>query len=858
MRKLFIFICLFIIGNIAFSADFSVFKLDNGQTVIIEEVHTNPIVTIDTWVKTGSINENDKNNGVSHFLEHLFFKGTAKHPVGEFDKTLESKGAINNAATSKDFTHYYITIPSKDFDLALEMHADMLQNPQIPENELNKERKVVIEEICKDINSPSAIVYDNLTKLLYKNHPYKRKVIGKSEIIENITRDEILGYFNTYYAPSNMVTIVVGDVDTQKVLSKIKQEFKSNFRNTPQNSYPKDKTLTSQKRNIAYTDTQSGYLLIGFRGVKATENDAYALDVLSTILGDGRSSVFYKNIKDKKQLAFNISASNGTFKDDGIFYISANFTPDNLEKLEENIFAEITKIQKNGVTAEQIQLAKNIIEHDTYYARESVSNIAQEIGYTMVVTGDIKFYNNYIENIKKVTANDVKRVANKYLNSQASAVSVVLPEQAKEVKISHITPLDTSAELLNQNAETQKFKLPNNAILLLTPNSANDIIAISIIAKGGEFIENVPGTGKLTSSMMLKGTKNYSSEELSQMLEDSGIKIVPSSKADMFSINVLTTKTEYDKTLKLLNEIVNNATFDNYELEKIKKEKLNQIKKKRDIPLQKAIEEYLTLIYQGSVYSNSNKVIEKTIPQIKRDDLVKFYEEIFAPQNLIISINGNVDKDKTISELTKIFNLKNGEKFDYNKYSVPNITTQRISTQIDKNTQTDWLLISWQTDGITNLKDYATLQVIDSLLGTGMSSRLFRNLRESEGLAYQLGSSFSPHMLRGNFTIYIGTNSQTLEHSKSKLFDEINKLKTEYVGTKELQEAKDKIIGQFVIGQETNLEKASLIGWFETSERGYDFKNQYEKLINSVTETDIIDVANKYFNNNYVMSIVKN
>ena len=209
----------------AFCADFSVFKLDNGQNVIIQEVKNNPIVTIDTWIKTGSINENDKNNGVSHFLEHLFFKGTTKHPTGEFDKILESKGAITNASTSKDFTHYYITIPSKFFDLALDMHADMLLNPLIPAKELEKERKVVLEEISKDEHLPNTICYENLVKMLYSKHPYKRKVIGEREIIENISRDEIMNYYNEFYSPANMVTIVVGDVNTQEALNKIKTAF---------------------------------------------------------------------------------------------------------------------------------------------------------------------------------------------------------------------------------------------------------------------------------------------------------------------------------------------------------------------------------------------------------------------------------------------------------------------------------------------------------------------------------------------------------------------------------------------------------------------------------------------------------
>ena len=166
MKKFIVLLITLVFANIVYAADFNVYKLDNGQTVVIQEVKTNPIVTIDTWIKTGSINENDKNNGVSHFLEHLFFKGSTNHAPGEFDKILETKGAITNAATSKDFTHYYITIPSKDFDLALEMHSDMLLHPLIPRKELEKERKVVIEEIMKDANSPNTLVYDNLINLL--------------------------------------------------------------------------------------------------------------------------------------------------------------------------------------------------------------------------------------------------------------------------------------------------------------------------------------------------------------------------------------------------------------------------------------------------------------------------------------------------------------------------------------------------------------------------------------------------------------------------------------------------------------------------------------------------------------------
>ncbi len=859
MKKFILVAAILVCGNVVWAANAQMYKLDNGQTVVVQEVKNNPIVTIDTWIKTGSIDEDDSNNGVAHFLEHLFFKGTKNHAPGEFDKILETKGAITNAATSKDFTHYYVTIPSKDFDLAMDLHADMILHPLIPRNEMEKERKVVLEEISKDLNSPSKILQDNLNDMMYTTHPYKRKVIGKSEVIETITRDQVLNFYNEHYSPSNMVTIVIGDVDPNHAVEKIKQDFNTEYKKQQKNIYPKEEQLTQQKKKVEYIDTESGYMLIGFRGASITDKDSYALDVLATIMGEGRSSILNQVLKEKKRIVSSVDAGNSTYKDDGIFYISANFEPDKCKVVQDAIFDEITKIQKQGVTEDQVNLAKNVIERDTYYSRESITNIATEIGYTMALTNDIKFYDNYLYNIKNVTKEDVKRVAEKYLGLNRSAVSIVLPESAKNIPVANVKQSKGSAELVSQNTDTQKYKLSNGATLLYTPNTANDIIAMSIYIKGGQLSEKKIGTGNLVASAMLKGTKSYSPIELSQALEDNGIKIIPSSSADAFGITVLTTKDEYDKTLELLNEIVNNATFDDFEIDKIKSDKLSAIKRGKDVPIQRAIEEYRDMIYKDSPYSISAKVLEKNIPQISRDDMLEYYKTVFNPDNMVISINGNIDKDKTIQELNTIFPKKeNGKAFDYSKHSsqITQISAPKETIQKMPTTQTAWIMLGWQTNGVLNQKDYATLQVIDAILGTGMSSRLFKDLREQEGLAYQLGTSFSPNVLKGSFLLYIGTNPATLDKAKAGLFNEIKRLKTEYVGDKELAEAKEKLLGNYVIGLETNLDKASNTGWYEASTRGYEFKDNYENLINSVTDSDIIEVANKYFTDNYILSIV--
>lgn len=855
MKRILVILVMFLFTAAVWAENYTVQKLPNGQTVVVYEIRNNPLVTIDTWVKTGSINEDDKNNGVSHFLEHLFFKGTKAHPTGEFDRILEAKGAVVNAATSKDFTHYYITIPSEYFNTAMELHSDMLLNPQIPRKELEKERKVVLEEIAKDGNTPSKKAYDNLNDLMYTTHPYKRKVIGSADIIGTIRREEILDYFNKFYAPSNMVTLVVGDVDTQKAIEKVQQCFNQEYKKPVKKHYRKEGQIQTQKRKVDYTDTETGYLMIGFRGAEISDNDTFALDVLSEVLGGGKSSKLYRNIKEQKGLAYSISASNGSYRDDGIFYITANFTPSSLEKLEKAVFEEIKYIQKYGITDEELQRAKNMIIQDTYYSRESTSNISSELGYIMALTNSSGLYDNYVEEVKKVTAEDVKSAAQKYLGVNKSAVSIVLPKSMEKLETK--AQIKHTAQKVSEHNGTAKYNIDNGSTLLINENKNNDIVAIAIMVKGGEFLEKIPGEGTLTASTLLKGTKKYSAQELAQILDENGIQITPACGEDFFIIGIQTTTNRIDKTLDILDEIINNAVFDDYELEKKRSEILSRIKQGRDIPMNVALDNYKTIMFENSVYSYSNKIIEKTLPAIQREDVLRYYNNILDSKNTIVSINGNVDTEKMISAFGSILQDKKKPAVNFSNYKVTKLTAPKTVSQTIKDLQTAWLFLGWQTAGVQNKKDFVTLKVINTMLGSGMSSRLFRNLREQDGLAYQLGSSYSPLMLGGIFTTYIGTNPETLEYSREKILNEINRLKIEFVSDSELQDAKDRLKGSFVIAMETNSEKAANIGMFEAYGFGYDFLNDYTKMIDEVTASDIISVANKYFNKNIIQSEVK-
>ena len=877
---------LLIFINSAYAKDYTVHKFPSGQILIINEVHDNPIVTVDTWVRTGSINEDDSNNGVAHFLEHMFFKGTQKYPTGKFDQILESKGAITNAATSKDFTHYYIVIPSKDFNLAMELHSDMLLNPILPRNELEMERKVVLEEIAKGNDSPDNILYKQMNAGLYKEHPYKREVIGTSKIIETITREEMLKFYDTWYNPSNMITVVSGDVKPSEVIKAMEENFNTSvYKKTPKVKYKDDPVKTKIPVAVKNMDTQTGYLLIGFRGVKpSNRKDSAALDVLATILGNGKSSRLYQDLQEQQQLTTSVSSGHIIYKDDSLFYVKAKFPPEKQAEVENAVKKELKNLMKNPASKDEINKAKNIIKRDTLYSRESVSNIANELGYITLLTDKPSYYDTYMKDVEKVKSKDVINVANKYLDYDKAAVSYILPEgmniksfkesKGEDIKLSEKPyfapkhnlgdkkyPENHNAKLVSQNGDTKKFILDNGLTLLITQNKSNDIISLNMFSKGGFFQElemSKRGVGNLLSEMLMKKTKNLSQTELSNILDENGIEISSQVLPDAFSTSIKMTKDEFNTALELFDEIINNCVFEEETLNNEKNKKYQKIKALKDVPPSLAFDEMKYLLWENTPYQNSTIVLENAYKNVNISDVEKFYSQIYYPKNTVVSVNGSVDEQILINYFSEIFNNKKSKVYDINAYSTKIYPMIKNKTKVvNKNSNQTWIVIAYRTPKYDNIKDWAALKVIDSILGTGMSSRLFTVLRDQQGLAYTVASIYQSNMLQGAFAIYIGTNPQNLQKAQEGLKSEISKLKQNFVSSSELSKAKDKILGNYLISKETNSEKAQTMALFELYNRGYDFDNKYAEYINAVTEQDIIEAANKYFSKPYVTVIVK-
>ena len=429
--------------------DVEVYKLENGHTIVLAHKEGG-LVNVSSWIKTGSINENEKNNGISHFLEHLMFKGTNKHPAGEFDRILEAKGAVVNAATWKDYTFYYVTLPKgendKDFYEAIELHADMILDPVIPEHELGaefdvndknvkdkRERHVVIEEIRMRKDQPWTKVYNACNASMYTNHPYKRDVIGTPEIISQVSQKEIMSYYKTFYTPKNTTTIIVGEFNNEVVLNKVIKEFENKWGERSGTNPVSDIDLpVSETKYIEQTaQINSAFMMFGYLGPLACDlKNSTALEMLSIILGDGTSSRLYQNLIEKQpKPIFNmISAEHYQFRDGDNFFIQANFKPNKKNNAIELIKKEMENLRLDFVSQEEFLKAKKKIKSQFAHNAETVSEIGETIGYYMTVCDDLKLVEDYLKVLDEISVEYLLETAQKYLNINNASISVLLPE----------------------------------------------------------------------------------------------------------------------------------------------------------------------------------------------------------------------------------------------------------------------------------------------------------------------------------------------------------------------------------------------------------------------------------------------
>jgi len=414
----------------AFGLPVNEYMLDNGLKVLIVEDHKAPTATFQVWYKVGSRNEMTGKTGLSHLLEHMMFKGTEKHGPKTFSQTIQRSGGTDNAFTSKDYTGYFELLASDRIDLPIELEADRMQNLILTKESVLSERDVVMEERrLRYEDDPQNFVMEEVFAAAFKNHPYRWPVIGWMSDLKTLNPDDLISHYRTYYAPNNAVIIVVGDVNQQEILDRIKKAF-GNIPAGP--SVPEVTTeedeQKGERRIYVKKEAELPYVLSVYKVPKITHEDGFALDVLGSILSDGRSSRLYRSLVYEKQMAISAWAGyEGLYKDPFLFFTGATAGQGKkIEDVEKALLDEIEKIKNELPSAREVQRAKNQVEASFILQQDSIYMQAKTIGSFEMTVG-WRFIDKYLEGIRKVTPEDVSRVAKKYLIDEGKTTGILIP-----------------------------------------------------------------------------------------------------------------------------------------------------------------------------------------------------------------------------------------------------------------------------------------------------------------------------------------------------------------------------------------------------------------------------------------------
>ncbi len=413
----------------------TVHHLPNGLTIVAEQMPVEA-VNLSVWVNVGSAVESDDINGMAHFLEHMVFKGTKRLESGEFERLIEERGAVTNAATSQDYTHYYITAAPKDFAELAPLQLDVVVNPSIPDEAFERERLVVLEEIRRSEDSPRRRTYQRAIETAFEQLPYRRQVLGPTSVIEQLTPQQMRDFHGKYYQPQSVTAAVVGNLPVYELIAIVEEgmghrvwgvgdEKDSSPASISQPELPFSEIV---RREYVDSTLQQARLVMVWRVPGMTQlQQTYALDVLSVILGHGRMSRLFQDLRENRQLVTNIGVSNITNRLQGTFYISAQLPVENLAEVEKAIAEHIRTIQTELVSESEIARVRSQVANRFIFGNETPSDRANLYGYYQSRMGDLAPALNYPAHIHALDTRDLQIAAQQYLSPDAYGVVWIKP-----------------------------------------------------------------------------------------------------------------------------------------------------------------------------------------------------------------------------------------------------------------------------------------------------------------------------------------------------------------------------------------------------------------------------------------------
>lgn len=840
------------------------FTLPNGLRVYFYPIANSPLVTTMVAYRVGSADEEADQTGLSHYLEHLLFKGTDKLMPGDVDRATQRNGGANNAYTSEDMTVYHFDFAADRWETALRIEADRMRNTRIDEkHEFAQEKGAVVAELAQGEDSPWDLEFKRILTLLFPaGSPYHHPVIGTEAHVRGATAEIIRRHYDKWYHPNNASLVIVGGFDPAKAEPLVRDLFGA----IPRQDLPARKPAVARpaRTEPARAEIVSKFdvprLLLGYNTTTVLDADDAALDVISSVLSDGKTSRLYKSLVEGERLAAEVDTGNYTGKLPGWFAVNVELLQGkDRGKAEALAFAELEKLAKEPISDAELSRARRKILASFVFGRESVHSLADTLSRASVYTdgGDaVAFYKTYLDRVAALTPADIQKVAAKYFaRNNASIVWSVPPADGKK----GAAPAARPALARHSRADApggggfslsaaKKTVLPNGLTLILLEDHRMPVIVARAAVKDVTLREpaDKAGIATLTGDLLEEGAANLTGDQIATMIADTGGRLTFDS--DGASMKMLAP--DADLGLKLMFDCLTKPTFPADAFDRQKENQLSTIADSETQPRTKARQLFNKLVYGEHPYGRPGLGTTKTVEKLTAADVKSFHAATFVPNATTVVVVGDFKADdmaKRVEVLTK--DWKKADLAPLTPAAPPKATavTERIVS--DKTASQVHVYVGHL--GVTRQHpDYYKLLVMDNVLGVGpgFTDRLSSTLRDRQGLAYTVNASIasSAGNQPGTFTGYIGTFPDKFVLVRDSFVKEVVRIRDEAPTAQEVDDAKKYLLGNLPFRFATSSGVAGQLLAAEQLGLGFDFLEKYRKEVEAVTAADVQEVARRH------------
>ena len=813
--------------------------LENGLIVIVREDHSAPVVAAQAWCNTGSISEGRwLGAGLSHVLEHMLFKGTTTRAGSRIDQEVQEAGGYMNAYTSFDRTVYHINVPNTGARVAIDILCDIMQNASLPPDELAKELDVIRREMDMNQDDPGRRSGRRLFETAYTRSPYRFTVIGYPEIFNELRPDDIRAYYRERYVPNNMFFVVAGDIKPDDAVAQIRQAFsQSKSRSIAPMVLPIEPRQTAAREIIEEAPIELAYFHIAWHIPDIRHPDTPALDILSSLLGNGRSSRFFREIREKQGLVTSADAWIYSPGEQGLFGVSAVTSADKFQAARDALLAEIHRVQSDLIQPKEVAKVVKQFVAGTLATRKTMQGQAQDLGANWMAANDLNFSERYLAAARKVTPETLRRVAQSYLIAPNRTLYGLLPKGAAAKA--------ASAVAVEADHPVQKIILPNGLRLLVKEDHRLPFVEFRAALRGGVLAETAATSGltQLTAKMLLQGTKRRTAADIAHEIESLGGSIDTFGGNNSFGLMGEVLSEDLDAGLDIFSDVLLHPAWPTDGFERERQIQLDIIRGQRDHLLQSCGQAMRRGMFGPAGYGLDPAGAAESVAALGVSDLAAFHARLAAPENCVIAVFGDVHTVDLVRKIQKRFGAwKPAGTKNFLPETESLADVRRVVETRDKKQAV--LIIGFPGASVSDSDRYAL-----ELLQEGCSdlgSRLFLRIREKLGLAYYVGAQNFLGLLPGYFAFYVGAAPEKLAEVEAELLKEAALLRAEGFSEEELKRAKAKIIGQKKIARQELGGYALTVALDELYGLGYEHIDQEDALYEAVTLADVVAAAKKY------------